>query len=126
MVLNLRTTIVQHLRNAKCWGSVNAPWTDDEELQKLRDPFFEDHPVSLEFCNGTVDGVVCPIRQQCLEYALVNNCREGIWGGMSEAARKALRRRWPPANTKEARPEWLWMSEEDALTGVSLEDLENE
>jgi hypothetical protein len=126
MVLNLRLLISHLLVQAKCLGKIDQPWTDDEELQKLRDPFFEDHSVAVDFCNGTFDGVVCPIRQECLEYALVNNCREGVWGGMSETARKALRRRWPPANTREARPEWLWMPEEEALTGVSPNELDED
>jgi Transcription factor WhiB len=126
MVLNLRTTIVHHLRQAKCWGRVTKPWVDDEELQRLRDPYFEEHPVAVEFCNGTVDGVVCPIRQECLEYALVNNCQEGVWGGMGETARRALRRRWPPENVKEARPEWVWMTEESALKGVTVNELRDD
>jgi hypothetical protein len=126
MVLNLRTTITHVLREAKCWGRVEEPWTEDEDAQRLLDPWFEDHAVATDFCNGTVDGVVCPIRQECLEYALVNNCREGVWGGMTEAGRKALRRRWPPANTREARPEWQWMTDAVALTGVNPDELEDD
>ncbi|MPZ67821.1 MAG: hypothetical protein GEU83_20825 [Pseudonocardiaceae bacterium] len=35
----------------------------------------------------------CPIRRACLEYALNHDERFGIWGGMSERERRALRRR---------------------------------
>lgn len=35
----------------------------------------------------------CPVRDQCLEYALANNERFGIWGGLSERERHSLRRR---------------------------------
>lgn len=34
----------------------------------------------------------CPIRQQCLEYALVANEEHGIWGGLTRQERTALKR----------------------------------
>jgi WhiB family redox-sensing transcriptional regulator len=39
-----------------------------------------------EVCRG------CVVRKQCLEYALAGGERFGIWGGMSERERRALRR----------------------------------
>ncbi|WP_345622891.1 WhiB family transcriptional regulator [Streptomyces ziwulingensis] len=38
---------------------------------------------------------LCPIRPACLEYALSNDERFGVWGGMSEKERLALRRTAP-------------------------------
>jgi WhiB family redox-sensing transcriptional regulator len=35
----------------------------------------------------------CEVRTQCLEYALANDERFGIWGGLSERERRRLRRR---------------------------------
>ena len=35
----------------------------------------------------------CDVRAQCLEYALANDERFGIWGGLSERERRKLRRR---------------------------------
>ena len=38
------------------------------------------------FCAG------CEVRADCLEYALVNGEKFGIWGGLSERERRRLRR----------------------------------
>jgi WhiB family transcriptional regulator, redox-sensing transcriptional regulator len=35
----------------------------------------------------------CEVRAQCLEYALENDERFGIWGGLSERERRKLRKR---------------------------------
>jgi WhiB family transcriptional regulator, redox-sensing transcriptional regulator len=35
----------------------------------------------------------CEVRAQCLEYALRNDERFGIWGGLSERERRKLRKR---------------------------------
>lgn len=37
---------------------------------------------------------VCPVADECLEYALETNQRSGIWGGTTEKERKSLRRKW--------------------------------
>lgn len=34
----------------------------------------------------------CPVRQQCLEYAVANGVEFGIWGGTTERQRRALSR----------------------------------
>lgn len=34
----------------------------------------------------------CPVQDECLEWALDNEERFGIWGGMSERERRRLRR----------------------------------
>jgi WhiB family redox-sensing transcriptional regulator len=35
---------------------------------------------------------ICPVQQECLEYALERDQRFGIWGGMSERERRRLKR----------------------------------
>ena len=35
----------------------------------------------------------CEVKSQCLEYALANDERFGIWGGLSERERRKLRKR---------------------------------
>jgi len=38
------------------------------------------------------------VREQCLEYALANGEKFGIWGGLSERERRRLRRQRAQAN----------------------------
>lgn len=35
----------------------------------------------------------CPVRDECLQYALSTNQTEGVWGGMTGSERRRLRRR---------------------------------
>ena len=95
MVLKLRVEAPGGWDKAKCRGkALNGD-----------DPWFEDEPVAMEFCNGPV---VCPIREQCLLFALVNNERCGVWGGTTEVDRKAIRKQWPLRSGRVPRPEWHW------------------
>lgn len=34
----------------------------------------------------------CPVREECLDYALANDERFGIWGGLSERERRRTKR----------------------------------
>src|SRR6185437_3760568 len=109
--------MVLHLRqNPPDWSKAKCK---NVPLSRDYDPFFdeEDNIPALEFCNGSADNVVCPIRHECLIFALTNNCKEGVWGGTSETTRKAIRKRFPPEKG-EARPEWEWTSEQDALQNL--------
>ena len=55
------------------------------------DLFFPERGASTreakEVCRG------CVAREDCLEFALVNSEKFGIWGGLSERERRRLRRR---------------------------------
>jgi len=35
----------------------------------------------------------CPVQEMCLQFALETNQEAGVWGGMDEGARRAVRRR---------------------------------
>jgi WhiB family transcriptional regulator, redox-sensing transcriptional regulator len=35
----------------------------------------------------------CPVREECLEYALATDQPFGVWGGTTEAERRSIRRR---------------------------------
>ena len=54
------------------------------------DLFFPERGASTreakEVCRG------CVVREACLEYALANGEKFGIWGGMSERERRRIRR----------------------------------
>jgi WhiB family redox-sensing transcriptional regulator len=39
------------------------------------------------------DCISCDVRAECLEYALANDERFGIWGGLSERERRRLKKR---------------------------------
>lgn len=65
------------------------------------DPWFgeSDDPEAVDetedaknICKGTYDGRPCPLIEQCLEFALVNNERWGVWGGTTPDERTKLRK----------------------------------
>jgi hypothetical protein len=126
MVLRLRIPAPDGWRRAKCRGQVQRLPGDDE----VYDPFFEEDDKgeqdAVDFCNGTIDLSPCPIRDECLIFALTNNERFGIYGGMTEIGRKALRRKWPWRGGKVPRPEWRWMPNDDALSLVSPDELKED
>lgn len=36
----------------------------------------------------------CPVRLECLDFAITSNQEFGVWGGTSEDERRMLRRQW--------------------------------
>jgi WhiB family transcriptional regulator, redox-sensing transcriptional regulator len=64
------------------------------------DLFFPERGASTreakEVCRG------CVVRESCLEYALSNGEKFGIWGGMSERERRRIRRQRALARAEQA------------------------
>lgn len=52
--------------------------------------FFPERGESVAEAKETCRG--CPVRQECLDYAMVNGERFGVWGGLSVRERRSLRR----------------------------------
>ena len=79
---------------------VRKATTDDEELawqsdslcaQTDPEAFFPEKGGSTRDAKKICAS--CEVRTQCLEYALQNDERFGIWGGLSERERRKLRKR---------------------------------
>jgi WhiB family redox-sensing transcriptional regulator len=68
----------------RCWQDYANCLGVDPDL------FFPERGASTkeakEVCRG------CVVREDCLEYALQNSEKFGIWGGMSERERRRIRR----------------------------------
>ncbi len=79
----LRTTPIQALED-RTWQSKANCMGVDPEL------FFPERGASTreakEVCRG------CVVKGDCLEYALANGEKFGIWGGLSERERRKVRR----------------------------------
>lgn len=64
-------------------------WTADALCAQTNpDDFFPDKGGSTREAKQACH--YCPVRQECLDYALANNERFGIWGGKSERERRAI------------------------------------
>ncbi|MEY3594646.1 MAG: hypothetical protein RL576_60 [Actinomycetota bacterium] len=77
--------------------STERGWQDQANCLGVDpDLFFPERGASTreakEVCRG------CVVRGECLEYALVNGEKFGIWGGLSERERRRLRRARAQAN----------------------------
>ena len=71
--------------------SLDKDWQDFANCLGVDpDLFFPERGASTreakEVCRG------CVVREDCLEYALRNSEKFGIWGGMSERERRRIRR----------------------------------
>jgi len=55
-----------------------------------QDDFFPDRGSSTVIAKAICKK--CPVREECLEYAVERKERFGIWGGKSERERRAIRR----------------------------------
>lgn len=55
-----------------------------------RDPsmFFPSDGVGVEIARRACDG--CPVKVQCLEYAIAERIDHGVWGGCSERERRRI------------------------------------
>ncbi len=84
-------------------GGEDKSWQDMANCLGVDpDLFFPERGASTreakEVCKG------CVVRDDCLEYALANGEKFGIWGGMSERERRRIRRQRALARAAAAAP----------------------
>ncbi|WP_311202682.1 WhiB family transcriptional regulator [Actinophytocola gossypii] len=72
------------------WRQDAACRDDDPELFF---PISEVGPGARQTAQAKAVCARCPVRTQCLEYALDNGLSHGIFGGMTESDRRTLARR---------------------------------
>lgn len=73
--------------------SIEEPSWQERALCAQTDPeaFFPEKGGSTREAKKVCVG--CEVRSECLEYALENDERFGIWGGLSERERRKLKKR---------------------------------
>ncbi|ANE03396.1 WhiB family transcriptional regulator [Corynebacterium crudilactis] len=73
------------------FGAVEQEW-QEQALCAQTDPeaFFPEKGGSTREAKRICQG--CPVRDDCLEFALEHDERFGIWGGLSERERRRLKR----------------------------------
>lgn len=75
------------------FGFVENEW-QEQALCAQTDPeaFFPDKGGSTREAKRICQA--CPVRDECLEYALANDERFGIWGGLSERERRRIQQQY--------------------------------
>jgi WhiB family transcriptional regulator, redox-sensing transcriptional regulator len=75
---------------------IDSSWRDDAHCRsadvELFFPSAESGIEEIQAAKGLCQS--CHVRNRCLEYALVTNQEDGIWGGTTEGERRRLRRVW--------------------------------
>lgn len=101
MVLRLRSE-APDWRAAKCRahrpGRENDPWFG--EVRGLPEEGLYEEAATI--CNGDIDHKICPLRHQCLVFALTNTEAAGVWGGMLPDDLKYIRNHIEPED-------WKWL-----------------
>lgn len=80
-----------------------GPWTANARCRTLpKSVFFPErgdaYDHAVEVCRR------CPVRLDCLDYAVPYQQLTGVWGGTTGAERRRLRARRPPETTPPAKP----------------------
>jgi WhiB family redox-sensing transcriptional regulator len=72
-----------------------APWMDDAICRDLAtDVFFADSDAPKKSTVAKAICSACPVREDCLDYAIRNCELYGIWGGTTATERRFLRQEW--------------------------------
>lgn len=86
--------------------TMESPRSWDASIEWRRDAACKDLDPNLFFPIGVTGPAVdqiaaaksicnqCPVRAECLEFAITTNQEFGVWGGTTEDERRVLRRQW--------------------------------
>lgn len=102
MVMRLRTTAPNWFnedhpeQQAKCvsfpgtreydpWFGTSNVYGEETELTEMEE--------AKRICQGTDDRRPCPLLSECLEFAVINNEKYGVWGGTDPEERRNIRRK---------------------------------
>jgi WhiB family transcriptional regulator, redox-sensing transcriptional regulator len=86
------------MRDARNWWDLAACHAGNAELFF---PVSEVGPARLQVARAKAVCARCPVRQDCLDYAMTTHQVHGVWGGLSEEDRGRLQtavksgRTWP-------------------------------
>jgi len=73
------------------WSDVNQPWHVAAACLGLNTEMFYPYRTDIEGVEQVRPICMrCPVRQQCLQFAIDNDERFGVWGGMSAIERNQL------------------------------------
>jgi WhiB family redox-sensing transcriptional regulator len=70
---------------------MRTSWRQSAACRGL-DPSIFYPPSEEEAAEAKAICATCPVRQPCLEHALANRERDGVWGGLTERERRRLLR----------------------------------
>ena len=84
------------LEHDNSWADMGSCTSADPDL------FFPPSGVDTAYARSICRS--CPVRRECLDFALASGQKHGIWGGMTESQRRRLRRRTHPSNPIERNP----------------------
>lgn len=73
-----------------------------EEDPELFFPIGDSGPAFLQIEEAKSVCRRCPVREQCLQWALESGQNDGVWGGLSEDERRAIKRRAARRRAREA------------------------
>lgn len=85
-----------HCVGPTTWNS--EEWREFGSCRKLETNMFfpvgQTGEAEIKIARAKSVCVPCPVRQQCLEFAITTNQEYGVWGGHSEEERRIVRRQW--------------------------------
>ena len=70
---------------------MDTAWMADGKCRELPpETFFPTDGVGVEIARRVC--ATCPVKEPCLEYALLHRIEHGVWGGHSERSRRRILR----------------------------------